>query len=121
MSALSLHITTPSRELYYGNIDYVSLDLSDGRAGFMRDALPQIAVLCAGHIDVTEGDETTVLQCGDGIVRVENNVVTVITSFARKEGEPEPHIANDADTAYKYAKAKIGAAIKSANTKKLSD
>lgn len=121
MSALSLHISTPSRELYFGNVDHVSLDLSDGRAGFMRGALPQLAVLCAGHIDVTADDESTVLLCGDGIVRVENNVVTVVTSYARRADEPEERELDESDVAYKYAKAKIEAAITSANTKKLAD
>ena len=47
MSTFRLHVVTPMRDFYSGEVEYVSVKTPDGREGFLSGALPRVAVLSA--------------------------------------------------------------------------
>lgn len=111
MSAFGLTIVTPSGQAFSGDVEYLSVPLSDGRAGFMRGALPRVCVLSAGEIKATLSQSEKRFMCGDGILRVSVDGITVITSACKDTSSVQ--IANDKtdDDQIKYAKVKIASSI----------
>ncbi len=65
---------------YSGSAEYLSVDTTDGRVGFLRGAIPQIAVLSRGRIEITNGDVKTVLYNADGMLKVGSDGVDIIAS-----------------------------------------
>lgn len=122
MSTVCLHIVTPSGVYYSGSVDYVSVNAVDGRMGLMRGALPGIFVLKAGTLEYTVGEDKTTLCCGDGILRVDGDV-TVITDMCGIGGKVDlVATAPKSDSSdYKYAKARIAAALLKMKDKKLPE
>lgn len=111
MSTFDLTIVTPSGEAFSGDVEYLSVPLSDGRAGFMRGALPRVCVLAAGEIKATLPQSEKRFMCGDGIVRVSKSGISVLTSECKDMSATQ--IAQDKadDEQIKYAKVKIASAI----------
>ena len=118
MSSFRLHIVTPYSDFYTGDIEYLCVDTPSGKEGFLSGAIPRIAVLSAGCIDI----KTPVLElkahCGAGLVCVNKGGVTVLTEKCRFEGDEESDDSavgeyKDAKTSeYKAAKAQLAATIK---------
>lgn len=110
MIAFGLRIVTPTGELYSGTVDHVSLNTPDGRAGFMRGALPRVAVLAAGTVKITVDGTVRDIECGDGLYCIDKNGMTIITSAEDAVTfSPKPvQSADDSDCArLKYARARI--------------
>lgn len=114
MSSFALRIATPVRDVFSGTVDYVSLNTPDGRAGFLYGALPRIAVLSEGVIEVTVGDEKLSLYCADGIFSISSGGMTVITSDCYDMAQSQSDIDTFDDGAgrqYEYAKARIASTL----------
>lgn len=114
MSTFALRIATPVRDVFSGTVDYVSLNTPDGRAGFLRGALPRVAVLTEGVVEITVGDEKMLMYCADGIYSISAGSMTVITSDCYDMAQAQA----DSDTAeegsgrqYEYAKARIASSL----------
>lgn len=118
-----MNVVTPTRDFYSGEVEYVSIGTPDGREGFLSGALPRVAVLSAGAIEV----KTSVLEmrmiCGGGIVSVAPDGVTVLTERCRFEGDAaeEQTTAAPTDGSVKLAKAKLGTSIKNMKKRKGTD
>lgn len=118
MKSFRLHIVTPDSDFYTGDIEYLCVDTPDGKQGFLQGAMPRIAVLSAGSLLI----KTSVLEqkaiCGDGILCVSPDGITVLTENCRFEGDKEePKSAADeykaaADREYKAAKVKLAATVR---------
>lgn len=87
----------------------------------MRGALPKIAVLSAGKIEITVDGQKTAFSCSDGIVYVKPDGISLITGFCRSADEPEVEERISSEKEYRYAKAKIAYSIKQLREKNLSD
>ena len=113
-----MHIVTPYSDFYTGDIEYLCVDTPNGKEGFLIGALPRIAVLSAGCIDI----KTSVLElkayCGAGIVCVSADGITVLTEKCRFDGDEEDDgfaVSEYTDakaSEYKAAKAQLAARIK---------
>lgn len=120
MSTFDLHIATPEDDFYSGEVEYMSFDAPDGRVGIMRGALARIIALKAGRIDIKAPSLEESFYCGDGIVRIDNSGVIVLTSRCGKQDGDERGVIsednsqpiNDVDNhELKYVKAKIAASM----------
>ncbi|MDE6617550.1 MAG: hypothetical protein K2K13_00780 [Clostridiales bacterium] len=113
MSTFALRIATPARDVFSGNVDYVSVNTPDGRAGFLRGALPRVAVLKEGVIEVTVGEEKISLYSTDGIFSITTDGMTVVASDCYDLAQAQDDSAQLDDNAvrYKYAKARIASSL----------
>ena len=113
MSTFVLRIATPARDVFSGNVDYVSVNTPDGRAGFLRGALPRVAVLKEGVIEVTVGDEKISLYSTDGIFSITTDGMTVVASdcYDLAQAQDDSVQLDDSAARYKYAKARIASSL----------
>ncbi|MBD5131648.1 MAG: F0F1 ATP synthase subunit epsilon [Clostridiales bacterium] len=120
MSTFDLKIVTPKSDFYNGEIEYLSFNTTDGSVGFMRGALPRITVVKEGKLVIKSQTVNETFYCGDGIVRVKNDGITVIVSYCSKDG---PMVLNDdeafgngkkgfSEKDYKYLKARLVSTIR---------
>lgn len=109
-----MRIATPARDVFSGNVDYVSVNTPDGRAGFLRGALPRVAVLSEGVIEITVGDEKISIYSSDGIFSITSDGMTIVASESydldktQDDGVP---FDNGAGLRFKYAKARIASSL----------
>lgn len=118
MSKFYLRIATPESDFFCGEIEYLSVDTPDGRAGFMRGALPRVAVVSAGYIEISDDGDKKRFDCGDGVLCVDADGVIVVTSYCADsvkdggvtaDGENIERTASDRE--HDYAKARIMSAM----------
>ena len=123
MSTFSLRIVTPERDVFSGTVDYVSVETSDGRAGFLRGALPRVAVLKEGVIEVTVGNEKMGFYAADGVYSIINGGMIVATSdcYDMSKDSGDAAVDKRADREFDYAKAKIASAMLKIKGKKSAD
>ena len=101
------------RDVFSGMVDYVSVDTPDGRAGFLYGALPRVAVLSEGVIEVTIGEEKIGFYAADGVYSITKDGMTVATSEcvgpdeARDGKESGTKLGKQLD----YAKARIASSL----------
>lgn len=121
MSTFGLRIVTPDGLFYTGEVEYLSVQTADGREGFMRGALPRVGILCAGRVEFKTSVIEKSVNCGDGIIRVSGDGVTVITEFAESDDAPRGASDGSAELSsreYQAAKVKIASSIKGMHEKK---
>lgn len=114
MSTFALRIATPARDVFSGNVDYVSVNTPDGRAGFLRGALPRVAVLSEGVIEITVGDEKISLYTADGIFSITADGMTIVASYSydlTQAQDDSTSLDDNAEMKYKYAKARIASSL----------
>ena len=123
MSTFSLRIVTPDRDVFSGTVDYVSLDTQDGRVGFLRGALPRVAVLKEGLIEVTIGKEKISYYSSDGVYNITKNGMTISLSdcYDISEGQKEEATDEQSRRNLDYAKARIASSMMKMKGKKSAD
>ena len=126
MSKFYLRIATPESDFYSGEIEYLSVDTPDGRAGFMRGALPRVSVVAEGYLEITDECARKRFYCGDGILCVTGDGITLVTSYcadAEKDGAADGKTAERAasDREHGYAKARIMSAMHKLKNKDNAD
>ncbi|MDE6200982.1 MAG: hypothetical protein K2M47_03785 [Clostridiales bacterium] len=124
MSTFALRIATPARDVFSGNVDYVSVNTPDGRAGFLRGALPRVAVISEGVIEITVGDEKISIYSTDGILSITADGMTIVTAdgYDLAQARDESAMLDDnAGLRYKYAKARIASSLIKMKGKKLPE
>lgn len=126
MKTFLVRIATPDCDFYSGAAEYLSVDTPDGRVGFLRGALPRIAVLSRGRIELTDGEGKKIFYCGDGMLRVGADSVTVLTSDCSDSLERLGHGDDDfvrrdvgEDRDYRRAKARIVSSVRKMRDKTL--
>jgi F-type H+-transporting ATPase subunit epsilon len=80
-------VVTPERAVLDVRADAVSLPMYDGGLGVLPGRAPLIGRLGAGGLRIRIGNETQVLFVDGGFAQVRGDVVTVLTSRARKQEE----------------------------------
>ncbi|MDE6293456.1 MAG: hypothetical protein K2L88_02395 [Clostridiales bacterium] len=112
--SFNLRIATPARDVFAGKGDYVSLCTPDGRAGFLSGALPRVAVLSAGLVEITIAGEKMNLYCVDGIYSITADGMTIVTSccsdFENPSVDAEPIDCN-LGRQERYVRARIAASL----------
>lgn len=123
MSTFSLSIVTPDRDVFSGMVDYVSVETSDGRAGFLRGALPRVAVLKEGLIEVTIGKEKKSFYSTDGVFGITKSGMTITSSdcYDVAEGRDGEVATDRSGRNLDYAKARIASSVMKMKVKKSSD
>ncbi len=117
MSKFFLRIATPERDAFSGEVEYLSFDTPRGREGIMRGAIPRIAVVSAGKLEITDCGVKTVLNVGDGLIHVERGGVTVVTSRCDGDGADMSNRDGEfGDLTPEIARAKIVSTIKNKNS-----
>lgn len=109
-----MRIATPARDVFSGNVDYVSVNTPDGRAGFLRGALPRVAVLSEGVIEITVGDEKISIYSSDGIFSITADGMTIVTSESYDLDNAQDdgvQLGSGVGLQYKYAKARIASSL----------
>ncbi len=124
MNKFHLHIVTPDKDFYSGDIEYLCVDTPDGKEGFLHGAMPRVVVLCEGSITI----KTAVLEltafCGSGLVCVGDDGVTVLTErcrFSDEENVVDTDTADDGAASlreYRAAKARIASTVSKLRDKK---
>lgn len=110
-----LSIITPQGEFLSTQADYICVNTPNGRAGFMKGALPRITVVSEGVTEVTDTDGKACYECGDGFLRVEKLGISLIVSYCKVAGEKEQEQAQTSSRTVEYAKAKIASTVRRLN------
>lgn len=119
MNSFHLHIITPISDFYSGEIEYLSVNGPDGRFGILHGAMPRVANISAGVIEIKTPVLNMRVISGDGVICIGKNNVTILTDSCKNEGDAD----NNADgnvtedyvksqREYKAARAKIASSIK---------
>ena len=83
MAALHVRVVAPDRVVYEGEASSVVVQAWDGQVGVLSGHAPMITLLGIGpcHIDHPGGGSTRFHVAG-GAVKVENDMVTILTEYA---------------------------------------
>ncbi|MFO0881734.1 MAG: ATP synthase F1 subunit epsilon [Gemmataceae bacterium] len=92
MASKELHcvVVTPERALLDEPADFVALPMYDGELGILPGRAPLVGRLGTGELRIRQGSTTTHFFVDSGFVQVRDNVVTVLTSVAKKASEIYP-------------------------------
>lgn len=104
MSNMKLEILTPERKVLDLTVDSVNLQGSEGRLGILPQHTALIAKLDFGILTYTNGHKSTDILCGDGMVEVNDDVVTVVVRSAELADGID---VDRAKHAYERAKSRI--------------
>jgi len=80
---MKLQIITPTGTTYDGEVKRFQFTSATGLMEFLPGHAPMIAELKEGSIH-TESEE---ISCGDGVVRIENDDITVVCEPAHAPGD----------------------------------
>ena len=84
---LSLEILTPEKQALQKEVDAVYLEGSMGRLGILPMHTPLIANLAFGRLDYFVDGKAHDLLCGEGVVEVNNDKVTILARSAEHTHE----------------------------------
>ena len=84
---MKLEIITLTKTINDENIDFVSLEGTEGSLGILPDHIPMLAELKLAPLHYLKGGRTEFVAVMGGVVRVLSNVVTIITEEAEKAVE----------------------------------
>lgn len=95
MSVFNLVIVSPKRELFAGEVEYVSFDTPDGGHGIMKDAAPFVSLLSQGAVMIVQNGRRMEAYVDDGFACVTKSGVTLLTDSCY--WPTEIHIDDDAE------------------------
>lgn len=104
MNSLNLEILTPERKVLDLQVARVNLQGSMGRLGILPDHTPLIAKLDFGTLEYTQGHKNEEVLCGEGLVEVNDNKVTVVVRSAESASKID---VERAKSAYERAKSRL--------------
>lgn len=81
-SKLHFSLVSPERELFAGEVDQVVVPGADGQFGALVRHAPTMSVVKTGVIKIIDGNQTTKMFVGGGIVDVTPNGVTILAEDA---------------------------------------
>jgi len=112
---MKLDITTPKKCIREDNVDFVSMEGPDGSFGVLSGHIPLLAELKIAPLLFRKGQGTEFVAVMGGIVKVQSDVITIVTEDAERAIEIDVLKANkekeDAE-AYLTRKAEITDMIK---------
>ena len=88
MAVFYLKVLAPERHFFEGECEYLTIPTTDGEYGIMANHSNMIAAVIPGEVRITEpGKEPVTAAISNGIIKVENNKVTVLTESLEKPEE----------------------------------
>ena len=88
MAVFYLKVLAPERHFFEGECEYLTITTTDGEYGIMANHSNMIAAVIPGEVRITEpGKEPVTAAISNGIIKVENNKVTVLTESLEKPEE----------------------------------
>lgn len=81
-SKLHFSLVSPERELFAGEVDQVVVPGADGQFGALVRHAPTMSVVQSGIIKIIDGNQTTKMYVGGGIVDVTPFGVTILAEDA---------------------------------------
>ena len=104
MNTFELHILAAERRFYEGPCESLVLPTTEGMYGIQADHLNMIAGVVPGELTYrVPGEADEHASCSGGMVKVENNVVTVLVDTAERPGEIDVNRAERAAAEAKEA------------------
>ena len=86
MAVMTVRVVSPDRVVYEGEASSVVAPGWDGQVGFLPGHAPLITLLGVGALDIDQpGGGSLRFHVAGGTVKIEDNVVTVLTEFAGDE------------------------------------
>ncbi len=79
---VELHIVTPDREFYAGQVDSIAFKTSEGYMGVLYDHIPVITTLTSGIATIQSGKETLEAVFHNGFAEVGEEKVNILTDAA---------------------------------------
>jgi len=104
MNSLNLEILTPERKVLDVQVSKVNLQGSMGRLGILPDHTSLIAKLDFGLLEYTQGHKNEEVLCGEGLVEVNDNKVTVVVRSAETSAKID---VERAKRSYERAKSRL--------------
>ncbi len=93
---LQLEIVTPTRQLFVGEVDEVTVPGLEGYLGILPGHAPLLSELKVGVLSFRVGSERTRLYCGWGFVEVLPGQVSVLAEHAEMPNEIDVTRAGEA-------------------------
>lgn len=82
-----LEIMTSEKIIFKGKVEYLRLPGREGEMGILKNHAPLIALLQPGECQIRYNKNDILMALGDGFVKINDNKVLVIVSFALNPGE----------------------------------
>jgi F-type H+-transporting ATPase subunit epsilon len=83
---LRVRVVSPERVVWEGEASALVVPAWDGKVGILPGHAPFLALLGAGELSVeAEGGGSTRFQVAAGVLKVENDQVTILTEYAGDE------------------------------------
>lgn len=90
MAALKVRVVSPERTVFDGEAAAIVAPMWDGRVGILPGHAPMLALIGAGELAVDRpGGGSDTFHVAGGVLKVERNVVTLLTEYAGDEPAPE--------------------------------
>ena len=85
-AVLEVRVVSPDQIVFEGDASALVAPAWDGRVGVLPGHAPMLALLGAGQLDLERpGGGTDVFHVAGGLIKVERNVVTLLTEYAGAE------------------------------------
>jgi F-type H+-transporting ATPase subunit epsilon len=95
MAALSVRVVSPNRIVFEGEASALVAPAWDGQVGVLPGHAPMLALVGSGPLSIDRpGGGSDVFHVAGGVLKVERNVVTLLTEYAGSE--PPTEIPEDA-------------------------
>jgi F-type H+-transporting ATPase subunit epsilon len=89
-ASLQVSVVSPARIVFEGTATALEVPAWDGRVGILPGHAPMLALLGAGPLSVERpGGGTDTFHVAGGVLKVERDVVTLLTEYAGTEPLPE--------------------------------
>jgi len=76
---MKLHIITPDKTIYDGEVKLVTVPGSKGSFQVLKNHAPIISTLEKGKVDIIDGDDrTSSIEIGGGVIEVKKNEILIL-------------------------------------------
>lgn len=97
MSTLHLRIVTPEKIAFTEDVEMVTAFTKNGEIGILPNHINLVTKLSPGEITIKKGSgNVAYLATGEGILQVQNNIVSVLTDLAARAEEIDEKLVEEA-------------------------
>lgn len=90
MSSLKVRVVSPERTVFDGEAAAIVAPMWDGQVGILPGHAPLLALIGMGELSIDRpGGGSDNFHVAGGVLKVERNVVTLLTEYAGDEPAPE--------------------------------
>jgi len=90
VAALQLRVVSPDRIVFEGDASALVAPAWDGQVGILPGHAPMLSLLGAGELNIERpGGGSDVFHVAGGVMKVDRNIVTLLTEYAGDEPPAE--------------------------------